>query len=115
MWACATFLAATFVLVGMSKLKGPSAIRWNERFVHWGYAASVQPVVGILEMLGGLGLLIARSRRAAAAILIAIMIGALFTHLVNAEFLRLIPPLVLGALAFLVYSWRPSAADTRRE
>ena len=44
-----------------------------------------------------------------AATLIALMIGALFTHLVNAEPLRLIPPLVLGGLAFLVYSWRPSA------
>jgi uncharacterized membrane protein len=109
MCACATFLAVAFVLVGISKLTGPSATRWNERFVHWGYPVSVQYVVGILEVLGGLGLLIAKSRRAAAATLIALMIGALFTHLVNAESLRLIPPLVLGGLAFLVYSWRPSA------
>jgi len=109
MWTCATFLAVAFVLVGISKVKGPSATRWNERFVHWGYPASVQYVVGVLEILGGLGLLIAKSRRVAAATLIALMIGALFTHLVNAEFLRLLPPLVLGGLAFLVYSWRPKA------
>jgi len=108
MWACVTILAVAFVLVGLSKLKGPSAMRWNERFAHWGYPASAQYVVGILEVLGGLGLLIAKSRRLAAATLIALMIGALFTHLVNAEPLRLIPPLVLGGLALLVYSWRPS-------
>ena len=107
MWACATFLAVAFVLVGVSKLEGPAAIRWNERFVHWGYPAGARYAVGILEVLGGLGLLITKSRRAAAATLIALMIGALFTHLVNAEFLRLVPPLVLGGLAFLVYSWRP--------
>lgn len=109
MWACATILAVAFVLVGISKLKGPSAMRWNERFVHWGYPASVRYVVGLLEILGGLGLLIPKSRRAAAAALIALMIGALLTHLVSAEPLRLIPPLILGGLAFLVYSWRPPA------
>lgn len=107
MWACATFLAVAFVLVGISKLRGPSAVRWNERFVHWGYPAGVRPLVGSLEILGGLGLLIGKTRRAAAATLIALMMGALLTHLVQAESLRLIPPLVLGGLAFLVYSWRP--------
>jgi uncharacterized membrane protein YphA (DoxX/SURF4 family) len=112
MWACATFLAVAFVLVGILKLTGPSAMRWNERFVHWGYPPSARYVVGILEIIGGLGLLIAKSRRAAAATLIALMIGALLTHLMNAEFLRLIPPLVLGGLAFLVYSW-PSAPRRR--
>ena len=111
MWACAIFLAAVFVLVGISKLEGPSAMRWNERFVHWGYPASVRYVVGIVEILGGLGLLIAKSRRAAAATLIGLMIGALLTHLVSAESLRVIPPLVLGGLAFLVYAWRPLGED----
>jgi len=39
------------------------------------------------------------------------MIGALCTHLVHAEFLRLIPPLVLGALAF----WSAPRPRSRRE
>ena len=83
-----------FVLVGVSKLKGPSAVRWNERFVHWGYPASVRYVVGVLEILGGLGILIPKARRGAAATLIALMIGAVFTHLIKDEVLRLIPPLI---------------------
>jgi len=33
----------------------------------------------------------------------ALMIGALCTHAVNAEFPRIVPPLVLGGLAFLMY------------
>ena len=106
-WAGAIFLAAAFVFAGILKLEGPSAIRWSERFVHWGYPANAHYVVGVLEILGGLGVLIPKWRRAAAAILVALMIGALGTHAVNAEFPRLIPPLVLGGLAFLMYSARP--------
>ena len=106
-WACAIFLAVAFVFVGILKLEGPSAMRWTERFVNWGYPANTQYVIGVLEILGGVGVLIPKWRRAAAATLIALMIGALATHAVQAEFPRLIPPLVLGGLAFLMYSARP--------
>ena len=107
MWACATVLAVAFVLVGFLKLTGPSAVRWSERFVHWGYPAEAGYAVGVLEIFGGFGLLVAKVRRAAAATLIALMVGACVTHLVNAEPLRLLPPLTFGGLALLVYSWRP--------
>jgi putative oxidoreductase len=108
-WTCAIFLAMAFVGVGISKLEGPSAVRWTERFAHWGYPANARHVIGVLEILGGLGVLIPRWRRAAAVILGVLMTGALCTHAVHAEFPRLIPPLVLGGLAFLLYSSRPSA------
>ena len=106
-WACAIFLAVAFVFVGMSKLQGRSAVGWAERFGNWGYPANVSFVVGVFEILGGLGVLIPRWRRAAAAVLVGVMIGALGTHAVHAEFPRLIPPLVLGGLAFLLYSSHP--------
>jgi putative oxidoreductase len=106
-WACAIFLAVAFVSVGISKLEGPSAMRWTERFVDWGYPANAHYVIGVWEILGGLGVLIPKWRRAAAATLVALMIGALGTHAVHAEFPRLIPPLVLGGLASLLYSGRP--------
>jgi uncharacterized membrane protein YphA (DoxX/SURF4 family) len=96
-----------FVFVGISKLQGRSAVGWAERFAHWGYPANASYVVGVFEILGGIGLLIPRWRRAAAAILVALMIGALCTHAVQGEFPRLIPPLVLGGLAFLLYASRP--------
>ena len=107
MWALSGFLAVAFVLVGLSKLAGPSAMRWSERFAHWGYPAGVGYAVGVLEVIGGFGLLIAKVRRAAAATLVAVMIGAFVTHVVSAEPMRLLPPLVLGGLGLLVYSWRP--------
>jgi putative oxidoreductase len=106
-WACAIFLAVAFVISGFLKLEGSSAIRWSERFVHWGYPANAHYVVGLLEIAGGLAVLIPKWRRAAAGILVALMIGALVTHAVNAELPRLIPPLVLGGLAFVIYSAQP--------
>ena len=111
-WACAIFLAVAFVLVGISKLQGRSAVGWTERFAHWGYPANASYIVGVFEILGGLGVLIPRWRRAAAAILVALMIGALGTHAVHGEFPRLIPPLVLGGLAFLLWFVAPSARRT---
>ena len=106
-WTCAIFLAVTFVFVGILKLEGPGAIRWTERFVNWGYPAHAQYVIAVLEILGGLGVLMPKWRKAAAATLVALMIGALGTHAVHAEFPRLIPPLVLGGLALLLCSARP--------
>ena len=102
-WACTIFLAVVFVLAGVLKLEGTPAVRWAERFSHWGYPANTQYVVGVFEILGGLSLLIPRWRRPAAAILMAIMTGALCTHAIHREFPRLIPPLVLGGVAFLLY------------
>jgi len=106
-WGGAILLAVAFVFVGFSKLADPSGTRWAERFAHWGYPANLRYVVGSLEILGGVGVLIPRWRRAAAATLVVLMMGALGTHAVNKEFPRLVPPLVLGGLALLTYRSRP--------
>jgi len=106
-WTVTILLATVFVLVGLSKLAGPSALRWGERLAHWGYPVESQYVIGALEILAGVGLLIPKLRRSAAATLVAMMIGAMCTHLVNAEYPRLIPPLVLAALALVLMFDRP--------
>jgi putative oxidoreductase len=111
-WALAILLAVVFVRAGISKLGGPSASGWAGRLAHWGYPPYARYVIGALEILGGLGVLIPRCRRAATAILVAVMIGALCTHAVYGEFPRLIPPLVLGGLAFLLMFVAPSARRT---
>jgi putative oxidoreductase len=102
-WAIAIFLAVAFVASGVSKLEGASAVRWAERFRDWGYPAQARLVVGIFEILAGLGVLIPRWRRAASLVLGALMIGALCTHALHAEFPRILPTLVLGGLASLMY------------
>src|SRR5262245_3758513 len=54
-WGGAIFLALVFVSIGVSKLQGASATGWAERFGSWGYPANAHYVVGVLEILGGLG------------------------------------------------------------
>ena len=105
-WALAILLAIVFVRAGISKLGGPSASGWAGRLAHWGYPPYARYVIGALEILGGLGVLIPRCRRSAAVILAALMLGALATHAVYREYPRLLPPLVLGGLAFAVYASR---------
>ena len=102
-WGGAIFLAVVFVSVGVRKLEGASAMQWTELFAHWGYPASARYVVGVFEILAGLGVLIPRWRGVASLILVALMTGALGTHVVHAEFTRVIPPLVLEGPAFLLY------------
>ena len=109
-WGLAILLAVVFVRAGITKLGGPSASGWAGRLAHWGYPPYARYVIGALEILGGLGMLIPRYRRAAAAILVAVMIGALCTHAVYREYPRLIPPLVLGGFVFLLYWSRPRSS-----
>ena len=108
-WGLAVSLAAVFVLAGASKLRGASAAAWSKRFEVWGYPAGAHSAVGALEILAGVGLLVPRSRRAAAAVLVAIMIGAAITHLVHGEFPRVIPPLVLGGAAATIFAMSRTA------
>ncbi len=103
-WVCGIVLSVAFTFAGISKLAGPSAMRWTERFAGWGYPEDAAYVIGALEILCGVGVLVPRCRRVAAAVLVVLMIGALGTHAVNAEFPRLFPPLVLGGLALVMYS-----------
>lgn len=102
-WTAAIVLAVGFVAVGALKLGGASAMRWAERFEQWGYPANAHYVIGVFEIIGGLAVLIPRWRRAASLMLVVLMTGALVTHVVNGEFSRVVPPLVLGGLAGLMF------------
>jgi len=110
LWIFSILLGLIFVAVGLSKLEGSSATRWAERFLHWGYPAGSQYVVGTIEVIAGIAMVIPRWRKTAAWIAIIIMAGALYTHAHNGEFPRIISPLVLGSLAFLVLSLHSRAS-----
>lgn len=105
-WMVLTLLSFIFVMLGLSKFAGQSSIRWAERFAHWGYPVVLRYVVGVLEIVGGIGLLVPVATRPAAGALMVVMAGALYTHLSHGEVLRVVPPLVLGTFAFLIFIWR---------
>ena len=93
-----------FVLVGWSKLAGPSAANWALRLSRWGYPPASRYFIGGIEILAGLGLLVPFVRRFAAVALIVVMAGAFVTHLVHGEFVRLLPPLILAGLSYGLYA-----------
>lgn len=101
LWVNAIFLAFLFVLVGWSKIEGPSAIQWAFKFSHWGYSPVARYAVAATEIVGGFGLLFPRMRTVAAGAIMLVMVGAFFTHIWHGEWLRLIPTGILGALTYM--------------
>lgn len=110
-WALAVVIGLLFMLVGLSKLAGPSGTAWAVRLSHWGYPAGSRYAIGGVEILAGLGLLVPSLRRSAAVTLMVVMAGALVTHLIHGEFVRLLSPLIFGGLCYGLYSWQPRASQ----
>jgi uncharacterized membrane protein YphA (DoxX/SURF4 family) len=113
-WTILMLTAFLFTAIGFSKLAGPSSLRWGERFAHWGYPVALCYVVGGLESLCGIGLIIPVATRPAAAALMGVMAGACYTHLIHGELLRVVPPMVLGTFALLIFLWRHPLTVRRR-
>ena len=112
-WSISIILALLFAAVGFSKLWGPPSARWSDRFLHWGYPAGFQYVVGGVEIISGLALLVPRSRKPASVTLALVMAGAVGTHLIHGELPRIVVPLILGILAFLLFLSTPPVEHKR--
>lgn len=112
-WSLSIVLALFFAAQGLAKLWGPSAVQWANRFLKWGYPAGLHSVVGVVELISGLALLHPWSRKAAAASLTVVMAGAICTHLIHGELPRVIPPLILGIPAFLLFFSSPLVEHQR--
>ena len=106
-------LGLQFIFVGGNKVITPVA----QLAEQWAWVAAVPPfsvpVIGVLEVLGGLGLILPwltgiqpQLVRLAAAGLALTMVGALITHIaIGDPFGSWILPIVLGALlSFIAYA-----------
>ncbi len=87
-WSLQIIFGLLFVIASLPKLTGTPGVL--EMFENWGYPGRFAHVVGALEFAGGVGLLIPRVARYAAAGLLVVMVGAFFTHLFAAEYMRFI-------------------------
>lgn len=87
-----TLLGVYFVLTGVLKFAGPE---WVDMFRGWGYPDGFVYVVGVSEILLGIGVIIRRFRAISAAGLAVIMIGASATHMIHDSFSSSILTLVL--------------------
>lgn len=110
LWACQMILAAIFVYAGGAKLVSPI---WQRMFARWGYPEHFYLLVGVVEVVAGLGLLVPRSASHAALVLIVVMVGAALTHILHGEHQRLIPNIVISALLAIV-AWRRADYRNRR-
>lgn len=88
------FLSLIFLASGGAKLAGLTFE--IEAFERWGYSLLFMYFIGVVEMLGALGLALKRFSAAAAAGLALMMIGAIGTHVMHAEW----GMLVVAALIF---------------
>ncbi len=107
LWVVQGLLAAFYALQGVMKIIGSEEVVAN--FQKWGFPHKFYLLIGVLELLGGIGLLIPRTTFYAAAGLILVMIGAAVTHITHGEAAMLpmpvIPLLLLAAVAYLRSPW----------
>ncbi len=94
-WVLSGLLALAFVVAGLPKVFGASV--WIAKFAAWGYPRWSVAVVGLLEVGGGVLLLVPKAARYAVILLLVIMAGAAWTHLANGEGLQVLRPLIYAA------------------
>lgn len=78
LWIIAAVIAYDFLLQGWRKFD-PNGW-WAPAFKKWGYPTWFMVLVGVVEVAGGLLLLVPKVRHLGAAILIVIMLGAIVTR-----------------------------------
>ena len=99
-------LALLYVVAGVPKLIGvESAVTGFEKL---GYGAWFRLLIGVIEVGGGIGLLIPRVAFYAAGALGVVMIGAAYTITVHGEPGVAIPIVCLVLLAVVAYLRRPA-------
>lgn len=104
-WTMTIFVGAVSVFAGADKIVHSQA--WQERFVdEWGLPAGLVVVVGVLEVTGAALLLVPRRATYGGAIIAAVMIGAVGTHLVAGQLDQVLAPAIFGSLAGFVAWYR---------
>ncbi len=68
-------------LAGASKFL--AADMWDANFTQWGYSVGFKSLIGVLEVAGAILVLVPRYATYAAALVCAIMLGAVYTIFAN--------------------------------
>jgi uncharacterized membrane protein YphA (DoxX/SURF4 family) len=111
LWVLQALLALLFLLMGSQKLMGEAETAAN--FARWGYPGFMLYLIGFLEVAGGIGLLVPKLSGLAAAGLVGLMIGAIFTHLSHSEYSMAPVPVVVGIIAAVIAYFRNPLALLR--
>lgn len=98
--AVSVILAAVFAASGVAKLLSLSFE--VEAFARWGYSLSFMYLTGALELAGAVGLVIPRLSAISAFCLAGLMVGAVATHAIHAEW----PMLAVALFIAMLAGWR---------
>lgn len=94
-------LAGVFVMTGYTKITGAEMM--IETFESFSYPTWTMYLIGALELLSAVGLLIPHTRILASGILTFIMIGAVGSHLIYAQYAALPFPVILLVANIVVF------------
>jgi len=107
-WVLSGLLTALYVLAGAPKILGlGDAV---EGFAKFGYPAWFRILIGLVEVGGGLALLVPPLAFYAAGLLGVVMIGAAYTHVTNSVPGVYVPIVCLALLAVVASLRRPPRA-----
>lgn len=107
-WILFVIIGLVYMLVGVGKFS-PSA---SQMFIDWQLHPRLAPVIGILEIVGGVTLIVPRTTRFGLIILSVVMTGAAITHFANAEYLSLLRPSIFASLFLAAYWMRTKAQES---
>ncbi|MDX1406927.1 MAG: DoxX family protein [Saprospiraceae bacterium] len=100
-------LAWVFILYGWRKISNTAGSQ--AQFMEWGYDADFALQVGIAEIIGGLLLLIPATTSIGAILLMALMGGAIYTHLSTGIGSPVLPAVLLVcAIILCIMRWPES-------
>jgi len=110
------FIAIAFFCLAPFKFSPVGVLGWPSyyvKFVNWGYPAWFSPFIGACELFGALMLTLPRRRFLGAVILVAILTGAVTTHIVDHDMLAdnfsspiMLALAVIAALTHWPADWR---------
>jgi putative oxidoreductase len=104
LWLFALFLAHIFIRQGYAKFSDTSG--WATAFRHWHYPVWFRFLIGGLEVAGGALLLVPRLASAGALVIVAVMAGAMATHIVQGEARYITSELLPTTLATILFLMR---------
>lgn len=109
LWILPVLTGLLFLAAGASKFAGPA---WPANFARWGFPNGFYLVTGILEIAGGLALIVPRFRMVAGAVLAAVMVGAVVTTLAHGEprFARTASIYLVALVVIVAGHWRLRAS-----
>jgi len=106
-WVLSVALAAVFLLAGIPKLMGGGSTLGLQAAAMNNFPTPLRVIVGIVEVVGGIALLVPSVATFAAVLLAFVMIPATFTQYASGESGVYIPPILCAVLLFV--AWRRNA------